>query len=59
MIAACTRSRITVTMSNGSDAAAASPSCGGNWKRLQIFVVIVSMPAGKARIAGAPKSVID
>ena len=48
-----------MTMSNGSDAAAASPSCGGNWKRLQIFVVIVSMPAGKARIAGAPKSVID
>src|SRR5690348_18195792 len=44
---------------SGSDAAAARPSLGGNWKRLQILVVIVSMLAGRARIAAGPKSVID
>ena len=44
---------------SGNERAAASPSCGGNWNRLQIFVVMVSMPAGSARIAGVPKSVID
>ena len=59
MIAVCVRSSATVMSKSGSDAAAASPSCGGNWKRLQILVVIVSMPAGSARIAGVPKSVID
>ena len=59
MIAVCARSSATVTSSSGNDAAAANPSCGGNWKRLQILVVIVSMPAGSARIAGVPNSVID
>ena len=59
MIAVCARNSATVTSSRGSDAAAANPSCGGNWNRLQIFVVIVSMPAGSARIAGVPNSVID
>src|SRR5256885_3729509 len=59
MIAACARSSTTVTTRSGSEAAAAKPSCGGNWKRLQILVVIVSMPAGRAWIAGAPQSVLD
>ena len=59
MIAACARSSTTVMTRSGSEAAAARPSCGGNWKRLQILVVITSMPAGSARIAGTPKSVID
>ena len=59
MIAACARSSTTVMSSSGSEAAAARPSCGGNWNRLQILVVMVSMPAGRARIAGVPNSVID
>ena len=59
MIADCARSSATVMSSSGSDTAAANPSCGGNWNRLQILVVIVSMPAGSARIAGVPNSVID
>ena len=59
MMVACVRSSTTVTTRSGSDAAAASPGCGGNWKRLQILVVMVSIPAGSARIAGTPKSVID
>ncbi len=58
MIAACARSSTTVMSSSGSDEAAASPSCGGNWNRLQILVVIVSTPAGSARIAAGPNSVI-
>src|SRR6185437_8653620 len=49
----------TVITRSGSEAAAASPSLGGNWKKLQILVVIVSMLAGSARIAAGPNSVID
>src|SRR5512146_1968972 len=59
MTAACTRRSTTVITRSGNEAAAASPSLGGNWKRLQILVVIVSMLAGSARIAAGPKSVID
>ncbi len=59
MIAVCVRNSTTVIRRSGSEAAAASPRRGGNWNRLQIFVVMVSMPAGSARIAGVPKSVID
>ena len=44
--------------SKGNDAAAASSGLGGYWKRLQIFVVMVWNPAGKARMAGDPNSVI-
>src|SRR5215470_2651813 len=43
---------------SGSEAAAASSSLGGNWNRLQIFVVIVWKPAGSARIAGEPNNVM-
>ena len=59
MIADCALSNRTVMSSSGNETAAANPSCGGNWNRLQILVVIVSMPAGSARIAGVPNSVID
>jgi hypothetical protein len=59
MMADCARNSATVMKSSGNDAAAANPNCGGNWNRLQIFVVIVSMPAGNARIAGVPNNVID
>src|SRR5207248_8530966 len=59
MIADCARSSATVMTSSGSDAAAANPNRGGNWNRLQIFVVIVSTPAGSARMAGVPNKVID
>src|SRR5450631_2844954 len=59
MIADCAFNKATVMSSNGNDTAAANPSCGGNWNKLQILVVIVSMPAGSARIAGVPNSVID
>src|SRR3954462_2845024 len=47
-----------VSTSNGTAAAAASSSFGGYWNRLQIFVVMVWKPAGSARIAGEPNSVI-
>src|SRR6267154_1088364 len=53
------RSNATVSRSSGSEAAAASSSLGGNWNRLQIFVVMVWKPAGSARMAGEPNSVID
>ena len=59
MISVCARNSATVMSSSGNETAAARPSWGGNWKRLQILVVIVSMPAGSARIAGVPNSVID
>src|SRR5436309_2869561 len=59
MGADCARKSAAVVASSGGDAAAANPNCGGNWNRLQIFVVIVSMPAGSARIAGVPNNVID
>ena len=49
---------MTVRISNGSDAAAASSGLGGYWNRLQILVVMVWKPAGIARIAGEPNSVI-
>ena len=52
------RSRSTVSTSSGSAAAAASSGLGGNWNRLQILVVMVWKPAGSARIAGEPNSVI-
>ena len=52
------RSSITVRMSSGSEAAAASSGFGGYWNRLQILVVMVWKPAGSARIAGEPNSVI-
>ena len=52
------RSSITVSTSSGSDAAAASSGFGGYWNRLQILVVMVWKPAGSARIAGEPNSVI-
>ena len=52
------RSSITVSTSSGSEAAAASSGLGGNWNRLQILVVMVWKPAGSARIAGEPNSVI-
>src|SRR5690242_15770558 len=47
-----------VSTSSGTAAAAASSSLGGYWNRLQIFVVMVWKPAGSARIAGEPNSVI-
>ena len=47
-----------VSTSSGTAAAAASSSFGGYWNRLQIFVVMVWKPAGSARIAGEPNSVI-
>ncbi len=47
-----------VSTSSGSDAAAASSGLGGYWNRLQILVVMVWKPAGNARIAGEPNSVI-
>ena len=47
-----------VSTSSGSEAAAASSGLGGNWNRLQILVVMVWKPAGIARIAGEPNSVI-
>src|SRR6266568_2353237 len=59
MIVDCAFRSTTVIASSGRETAAASPSRGGNWNRLQILVVIVSMPAGSARIAGVPNSVID
>ena len=49
---------MTVSTSSGSAAAAASSGFGGNWNRLQIFVVMVWKPAGRAKIAGEPNSVI-
>src|SRR5436853_125604 len=52
------RRTVLLSASSGSDAAAASSSFGGYWKRLQILVVIVWNPAGIARIAGDPNSVI-
>ena len=52
------RSSMTVRISSGSEAAAASSGLGGNWNRLQILVVMVWKPAGSARIAGEPNSVI-
>src|SRR3954454_17145785 len=52
------RSSSTVSSSSGIDAAAASSGFGGYWNRLQIFVVMVWKPAGSARIAGEPNSVI-
>ena len=52
------RSSITVRISSGSEAAAASSGFGGYWNRLQILVVMVWKPAGSARIAGEPNSVI-
>ena len=55
---ASARSSITVRTSSGSDAAAASSGFGGYWNRLQILVVMVWKPAGSARIAGEPNSVI-
>jgi hypothetical protein len=47
-----------VSTSNGSAAAAASCGLGGYWNRLQIFVVMVWKPAGSARMAGEPNSVM-
>ena len=47
-----------MSTSSGSEAAAASSGFGGNWNRLQIFVVMVWKPAGSARIAGEPNRVI-
>ena len=47
-----------VSSSSGTAAAAASSSLGGYWNRLQIFVVMVWKPAGSAKIAGDPNSVI-
>ena len=47
-----------VSSSSGTAAAAASSSFGGYWNRLQIFVVMVWKPAGSARIAGEPNSVM-
>src|SRR5260370_33202321 len=44
--------------SKGTDAAAASCILGGYWNRLQILVVMVWKPAGIARIAGEPNSVM-
>ena len=52
------RSSITVRTRSGSEAAAASSGFGGYWNRLQILVVMVWKPAGSARIAGEPNSVI-
>ncbi len=52
------RNSTMVSTSSGSEAAAASSGLGGNWNRLQIFVVMVWKPAGSARIAGEPNSVI-
>src|SRR5471032_2032010 len=52
------RSRNTVRIKSGSEAAAASSGLGGYWKRLQILVVIVWKPAGSAKIAGEPNNVI-
>ena len=52
------RSSTTVSTSSGSEAAAASWGLGGYWNRLQIFVVMVWKPAGSARIAGEPNSVM-
>ena len=52
------RSSITVMMSSGSEAAAASSGLGGYWNRLQILVVMVWKPAGSARIAGEPNKVV-
>src|SRR4029078_2858892 len=52
------RSSRIVSNSSGTAAAAASSSFGGYWNRLQIFVVMVWKPAGSARIAGEPNSVI-
>ena len=52
------RSSSTVSTSSGSEAAAASSGLGGYWNRLQILVVMVWKPAGSARIAGEPNSVI-
>src|ERR1700758_4753683 len=54
----CACSRRIVSSSSGTAAAAASSSLGGYWNRLQIFVVMVWKPAGSARIAGEPNSVI-
>ena len=47
-----------VSSNSGTAAAAASSSFGGYWNRLQIFVVMVWKPAGSARIAGEPNSVM-
>ena len=47
-----------MSTSSGSEAAAASSGFGGYWNRLQILVVMVWKPAGIARIAGEPNSVI-
>src|SRR3979409_262984 len=52
------RSSMTVNRSSGSEAAAASSGLGGYWNRLQILVVMVWKPAGNAKIAGEPNSVI-
>src|SRR3972149_7494056 len=44
-----------VATSSGTEKAAAKSSLGGYWKSAQIWVVIVCRPAGRPRIAGAPK----
>jgi len=44
--------------SSGSAAAAASCGFGGYWNSEKILVVTVWKPAGSARIAGEPNSVI-
>ena len=54
----CACSSRIVSSSSGTAAAAASSSFGGYWNRLQIFVVMVWKPAGSARIAGEPNSVM-
>ena len=54
----CACSSRMVSSSSGTAAAAASSSFGGYWNRLQILVVMVWKPAGSARIAGEPNSVI-
>ena len=54
----CACSSTIVSSNSGTAAAAASSSFGGYWNRLQIFVVMVWKPAGKARIAGEPNKVM-
>ena len=55
---ACARKRMMVRTSSGREAAAASSGLGGYWNRLQILVVMVWKPAGSARMAGEPNSVM-
>ena len=54
----CSCNSTIVSSNSGTAAAAASSSFGGYWNRLQILVVMVWKPAGSARIAGEPNSVI-